>query len=193
MRLTRRALLGATILGVPVVLAGCGFVSTSTTNGVTTVTVNVANLATVAGGIAGVAGLLIGVPGVGALLTSAIGATAAAAIPTVIADINGAVASLTASAGAQQTLTFTSTSVPAFASAILTDAQTLVKDATSLMTGAGLGASAAEITQYAQGVQTLGNAIIAQLSALLPQSSAASAVMPPTQAEIDAALALLKT
>ena len=185
---TRRALLRTTALAVPAaILAGCGIVSTATQNGTTTVTVNVANLTTWASGIAGVAGLLIALPGVGSLL----GAAVAAKIPTILADINGAVGQMATNAAGQQVLTFTTASTPAFITSLLGDVQTLTGDVTGVLSNVGGGTTSSQVAQYATGVQTLGRAILAMLAPLTAGARVA-APLPPSQAQIDAALALLR-
>ena len=159
--LTRRALLCGTML-IPV--AACDFVTTTTTNGVTTVTVNVSEATTILSGAAGVASIFIGLPGVGALLTKALGAAAMAALPTIIADINGGVGALATNAAGQQTFTFTTTSAPAFVTALIADAKTLIGDAVAVLPVVGASGVASQVSQYAQGLNTLGNAILNMFS-----------------------------
>jgi hypothetical protein len=118
MKPTRRSLLATTAL-LPV--SACGIFSSTTTNGVTTITVNVQKLSTLTTAINGFAPLLLAlIPGgaVAAPIVASIGAAVATDINALSAETNG-----------QETLSFNNTSVPAALQSLLGDAQKSVTDA----------------------------------------------------------------
>ena len=117
---TRRiALLSAASL---LALAGCSAVTSTTTNGVTTITVNVADIDDWAEAFLNAAGLILALPGIAAGPTGI-------AITAVLAVIKADLAAFNAASGGNVTLTFNSTSVPAAIQSVLTDGQTLLSDA----------------------------------------------------------------
>lgn len=166
----RRTILLATAALLP--LAGCGIFSTNTTNGVTTVTLNVANAeawgnafinaATLISSLAGVAGTAAGTA------IAATGATAKTDLATFVAQ-----------AGSQVTLIFDTTSVPAFVTSLLGDGQTL--------SGLAGGVITSTSTTVAQSYLTALQTIVALFQAAV-STTAAAAPMKMTQAQALATL-----
>lgn len=137
--LSRRALLRSSAL-VPVAaaLAACGAVTETTTNGVTTVTVNVAQIDAWGRAFANGAKLIAGLPGLSGTATG-LGISAVAAV--VEADL----AAFDKASGGSVSLAFNSTSVPAAVASLLADGKTLATDAAG-----ALGNVASTAVQTAQ-------------------------------------------
>jgi hypothetical protein len=156
----RHVLLGTTALG----LAGCSAITSTTTNGVTTYTVNVAEITAWGQAFANGATMIGGLPG---LLGTPIGLGIVAVSAVVKADLTA----FAATAGSQLTLTFDSTSVPAAVNSLLGDGKTLLTDAAGAL---GNVASTVITTAqtYVSAVQTvvslLSAAIGAQLAGAVP-------------------------
>lgn len=169
MTVTRRAALrGATAL-VPAVLLGACSVSSS--NGTTTVTINTQTAVAYVSGAAALASAFLGIPGVSA----AIGAATTAAIEAVIADLTAAVPAISQTANGKLTFTFSTTSVPAFITAVLNDVATVQKDAQAAVAAIGKNVPA-QVTQYYNAIVTVANAIVALFS--VPSAAPAAVASP---------------
>lgn len=175
MTISRRAILGATAL-VP--LAGCGIVTTTTTNGVTTVTVNVAKLIAYLSGAAALASAFLAVPGVGGLLAP----TIAAAVNKAIAVVNADIPAVNTAVKGAVTISFNTGSPPAFLTSIAADLQGLQTEVSAIVTATGASLPPAA-TPYFQGILSVVNAFVALLS--IP-AAAPKHLMP-----VNAALALV--
>ena len=169
---TRRAVLtGATALIPAAVLIGCGAVTTTTTNGVTTITINVAQINAWATAFINAAALVAALPGI-------------AGTPTglAITGVGGAakldLGAFTAVAGNSLSLTFNSTSAPAAVQSLLADGNELLTDAKGALgsvASTALGSAQTYVTalgtivslfQAAMGV----SASVATVSATAPMS-----------------------
>lgn len=172
MPLSRRLLLSASAL-IPV--AACGIVSTNTTNGVTTLTVDVAQVSAWGQAFANAALLISGLPGVAG---TSVGTLIAGVSVTAKTDL----AAFTTFAGNNVSLSFNSTSVPAAISSLLADGQTLLVDAGGVT---GLSSSVATTAQtYIDAISTL----VALFQGAL--SSGVAAAMAPKMTEAQALMAL---
>ena len=116
MHISRRTLLRTSALGSVAALAACGVVSSTTSNGVTTITVNVAQVAAWGAAIKNGAALIAGLPGIA-------GTPQGAVVMAIVAVVTADLAAFSTAAGGSVSLTFNSTSVPAAVSSLLTDAQ----------------------------------------------------------------------
>src|SRR6185437_11906274 len=131
--MNRRRLLRTTALAlVAAPIAACSVFQSTTTNGVTTITVNVAKLdawgqAFINGGT-----MLLGLPGVATL-------PAGVEIAAVLVMAKANLAALDAETHGQAMLTFDSTSVPAAIQSVLADGKNLLTDAQGLMDTAAQG------------------------------------------------------
>lgn len=118
MHISRRHLLAASTL-VPV--AACGVFTTNTTNGVTTISVDVAKIDGWAQAFQNAGNLVLALPGVPALL-----GPAAPIVTATIAMVAADIAAFDKSAGGSVVLTFNAGSVPAAISSVLADGQKLL-------------------------------------------------------------------
>jgi hypothetical protein len=184
----RKALLAASALSV-VAVSACDVVTSNTVNGVTTVTVNVAQATADLSGLAAAAAICFLLPGVGTALTAIVGPAVVAAIPLVIAKINAAIPALQQAAGASQKFSFDTKSVPAFITALISDAETIATDASTVITHVGSATVAKDVTEYAAAVQSLANAIIAMFGPTT--AAAARAKATPSGMSVKDALALV--
>jgi len=137
------------ILISPFVLATLPSCTTSTVNGVTTVTINLTSITAWGEAIANAATLL-------APLTGALAPVIAAIAQTAQTDL----AAVTASAGGAAVLTFATGSVPAAIESLLADGQTILTDISGL-TGTTLNTSVAQtyVTALRTVVSVFGAAI----------------------------------
>ena len=116
--MNRRTLLTTMIGGGTLgALAGCGIVTSTTVNGVTTVTINVAKIDQYGTALASFTASVAGVPGLGQYLVPV------EAIETVVLQD---VAAFDAAAGGQTVLTFDANSIPAAINSILADGKSLL-------------------------------------------------------------------
>ncbi|MDE2105622.1 MAG: hypothetical protein KGL39_50815 [Patescibacteria group bacterium] len=176
MQITRRAALALFPLSAAGVVAGCGVISTTTTNGVTTVTINVPTAEAYISGVAALASTLIGFPPVGA----ALGLAAVQIINTVLAQINSAIPALNQAAGGSVKFTFDTTSAPAFIGALEADVSTVVKSVEAVIVGMG-HAVPPQVQTYYNGLVSVANALASLLKTVAPAAATAN-VMPPTEA-----------
>jgi hypothetical protein len=159
---TRRiALLSAASL---LALAGCSAVTSTTTNGVTTITVNVADINAWAQAFLNGATFLLALPGVAALPAASLIGLALAAVKTDLAAFDSA-------AGGNVTLTFNSTSIPAAIKSVLTDGRTLLSDAAGVP-GAVPATVQATASEYVQALET----VVSTFAAAVGQITAGAAL-----------------
>ena len=140
----RRALLGASAL-LP--LAACGIVTTTTTNGVTTITVNVARVDAWAQAGANAATLIADLPGIAAT-------PASVAILGIVALVKLDAGAFDKAANGQTVLTFDANSVPASIASLASDARTLLGDARAALPNVASTAMN-DAQTYVNAVQTL--------------------------------------
>jgi hypothetical protein len=167
MTITRRtALRGTVALSAASLLAACNAVTTTTTGGVTTVTVNVAQLTAWGQAVVSGAQLIAGLPGI---VGTAAGATISAVATAAGIDLRA----FAAAAGASQTLTFNNTSIPAAIQSLAADGQTLLIDAAGAL--GGVPAASLQTAQtYINAVQT----IVVLLQAAIGTAPAAATLAP---------------
>lgn len=150
MNLSRRALLGTSVLGLPLALAGCGMITTTTTGGVTTVSVNLVALNDYVQAAQNGAAILLVSP----LIAAALGPVKVALIEATIANAAAQIAALTKSSNGVATLTFTASSAPAAIAAIQNDAATILA-AASVMFGSFKSTLGTQIQQTVDAFATV--------------------------------------
>jgi hypothetical protein len=146
--MNRRAILRASAL-VPVTaaLAACGIFTSTTTNDVTTVTVNVSDLNAWGTAIINAATLVSGLPGISTT-------TQGAGIAAISKAATAALAAVDVAAGTSQTFTFNSGSVPASITSLLSDGTTLLADAQAAAGGV-TGTSVQTAQTYIEALTTI--------------------------------------
>lgn len=156
----RRSLLRGSALAFPALaLAGCGIVTSTTTNGVTTYTINVSELETYVSGAAALAASLLGVPGI----STAIGAATSSLIDQVISDLNAAIPAINTQAAGAVKISFTTSSAPAFIASLEQDAASLVSYTKTAITSFGASVPA-QVTTYYNAIVSVANALSGVLS-----------------------------
>lgn len=164
MSISRRSLfLGVSMLA----LTRCGVVTTNTTNGMTTVTLNVAQVNKWAQAFENGAKLIGGLPGI-------VGMPAAAVLMGVSALIADDIAAVNVAAGGAVALTFDSTSIPNAVSSLLADAQTLLKNAAAAVP-ASVNAVIATANTYVAAISELVSVLELSILPAAPTASVASA------------------
>ena len=172
MSLRRRQLASLALLPL---VAGCGVFSSGTQNGVTTVTVNVAQLNAWGTALLNSAALILSLPGIA-------GTPPATAISVVAMAIRTDLAAFVQTAGSNVTLTFDSSSVPAAIKSLMDDAQQLLTIAQSTLSL--VVSNSLQIARtYIAAIQT----IVSLLTAI-----ASSAAPPPAPMSERTALTTLK-
>ena len=166
----RSLLLGATALG----MAGCGIVTTTTTNGVTTITINVAKINQYAQAFASAVATVLGVPGVAVLLGPYLTPFQAIA-GAVVQDI---AAFNTATNGAA-VLTYDSTSIPSAVTSVLNDGKSILSTISQALPQTAIVGT---LMSAVNAVQT----IVMLFEALLPTVAASRAAIPPPMTEAQA-------
>jgi hypothetical protein len=175
MNITRRnfskesLLLASALVGGVTLMAGC---TTSTVNGVTTVTLNVAQVNAWGQALVNSTTLVAGLPGINAT-------PEAQAIKLVGPMISGDLAAFNKAANGALSLTFNTTSPAAGITSLVTDAQTLLND-TSAAIGSNLGGVAQE---YLDAIKT----VVSLIQAATATSLVAGAT-PMTEAQALATL-----
>lgn len=121
--MNRRTLLtsAAPVIALSGLIVGCSVLTETTTNGVTTITINVAKVNQYAEAFASGVATVLGVPGV-ALMLGVYLAPFQAIAGTIVQDI----AAFNTASGGQSVLTFDATSVPAAVNSILADGQKIL-------------------------------------------------------------------
>lgn len=175
--MNRRALLrSAAPFVVTVYVGGCSIFTTTTTNGVTTVTLNVAKINQYAQAFASGVATVLGVPGVSVLLGVYL-APFQAIENAVVMDI----AAFNAATGGSATLTFDATSVPASINSLIADGKSIL---TTIQTALPQTAIIGTLMDAVNAVQTIYDLFVA----LLPSTTVSAALPPMTEAK---ALAVL--
>lgn len=158
--ISRRAFLGTSALtAAGLGLAGCGAVTSTTTNGVTTININVAQFDSWFTAFDNGANLILGLTGISATPT---GAAIVAVGAMLAADLK---AFDTATKG-QTTLTFDSTAIPAAVQSLLTDGSTLLADAQAAVTGVA-ATDVATAQNYLNALETIWSLVQAQFGSLM--------------------------
>lgn len=149
--MNRRHLLTAASAIVPAaLLAGCGMITTTTTGGVTTVSVNLVALNDYVQAAKNGAAILLISP----LIAAALGPVKIALIEATIANAAAQIAALTKASNGVATLTFTASSAPAAISAIQSDAATILA-AGSVMFGSFKSTLGTQIQQTVDAFATV--------------------------------------
>lgn len=173
--LSRRVLLAAFPLASVAGLMAC---TSTTVNGVTTDTLNVASFdADVSAGIKLAQAIFAN-----SLVSGALGAATTAAISTIIGDIGTALSGLLTSAGTSATITFDSTSVPAAITSILSDLEKIGGYVQTAV--AALGSTLpSDVSGYVSAFTTL----LSVIAAIVPLVAAKrSGIAAPTMTETQA-------
>lgn len=182
--MNRRSLLRASALAVPALgLAGCASLFTvTTTDGVTTLTVNLAKLAQYATALKNGVTTLFSVPAIAA----ALGAATVALVTTAVGDLAAQVTALSAADKGATSLVFTTTSVPAALTAFQTDAVTIASNTAIVFTTLGSTVGADIMTTI-----DAFNTIVALAEAVLPTPAARLAAATAPKLSEAAALLIL--
>jgi len=152
------------LLSIPALaVAGCGIVTTTTTNGVTTVTINVAKIDSYAKAFGAFTSAVAGVPGIAPFLT-----TVEVAESMALQDL----AAFDAATNGQLVLTFDATSVPASITSILDDGRAVL---TAIQTALPQTAIIGTVLDAVNAVKT----IVMLFEALLPSFGAVAASRAP--------------
>lgn len=178
MKLSRRTLVGSSVLGVPLALAACGMITTTTTGGVTTLTVNLTALTDYVQAAKNGAAILLISP----LIAAALGPVKVGLIEAAIANAAAQVAALAKANKGVATLTFTANSAPAAIVAIQGDAATIL-DAGSVMFGSFKSTLGTQIQQTVDAFITVVD--------LMKAAGASAVAAPKTPMSAKAALSLL--
>lgn len=179
----RSLLIGGALVAPAVLLSSCGIVSSTSTGGVSTVTVNVAKLNAYALAVQNGADALLANP----LIANAIGIPTAIVIAAALSSASAAINAIDSAAKGSQTLTFNTNSPPAVLASLQTDAVT-VFDAFKT----GMGAAALKLPANVLSAYDALQTIVALLLALLPTVGAAErSNLPTVKMSETKALALL--
>ena len=163
--MNRRHFLASTaIAAATLALSACDAVTSTTTNGVTTLTINVAQIN--AWGQAIVNGADILAPFAG---------TAGSIILLVAKTAEADLASVNTLSGGSATLTFNSTSIPAAVQSLLTDGKTVVADASGAIS-ASAGTAATEALNALETIVSIFAATLGSMGAAAPKMSEAQAL-----------------
>jgi hypothetical protein len=176
MLISRRAVLIGTSAMIP---AGCGIITTTTTGGVTKISINVAEVDAWAQAFVNAGNLIYGLPGVAGLL-GPIGSVVQIVVKMVAADVMA----FDKSAGGVTDLTFDATSIPAALNSILADGRKLLATVQGALPQIG---AINNVSTYANALATIVSVVEAALG-VSPVSMRAGAVSPTAEA---AALAVL--
>lgn len=147
--LSRRAALRGTALSVAALalLTRCGAVTENTTNGVTTITVNTAQINAWGQAFVNASKLVASLPGI-------TGTTTGVAILAVGTVVGADLTAFNTAAKGSLSLTFNSTSIPAAVTSILTDGSTLLTDSKAALSDVAATATTTAQT-YIDAVETV--------------------------------------
>jgi hypothetical protein len=162
------------LLAVAPAVAACDAFTTTTTNGVTTITVNVAKLDAYGQAFINGANLLLSLPGVSTL-------PAAALITAILGVLKTDLATFDASAAGNVTLSFDSTSIPAAIQSVLTDGKTLLTDANSVL-GSAEQAVVSTAQTYINAISTVVSLFAAEIGQMTVGAAMGAAPMSEAQA-----------
>lgn len=172
--MNRRALMLSGVAATAV-LAGCTF---STSNGVTSVTINLKAVNAYAQALQNGSNTLLSVP----LITTAMGPATVALVKAAVAGISIAAAALAQQATGPNTLTFTANSIPAALASFQADAAT-INAAFGVVITAETGSLSSNIITTASAIQTVVSLVLALASSVMPVTVGAVApAMPEAQA-----------
>jgi hypothetical protein len=157
----RRKLLAGSALALMGFVAGC---TTSTVNGVTTVTINMPTFTAYAMGATALVTAFLGFPGVAPLIGAA-----GPVISGILSQVESGFAAVNTAANGNVSFSFDTTSVPAFITALEQDGTKLTSALSTAFTGAG-SALPAQAGQYYNGAI----AVLSAIAALFSISTAAS-------------------
>jgi hypothetical protein len=182
MAISRRSMLNTAALGTAALgLAACGVLSTSTINGVTTVTVNVAQIGAWGSAFINASALVYQLPGI-----------AGTPIGTTLLTIGSALGSdldaFTKASGNSISLTFNGTSVPSAVRSLFTDGQTLLTVAKGAL-GSVAAAALRSAQTYVTAVETI-VALFTVVMGIVPVTASAVLGAPMTEAQALAVLQL---
>jgi hypothetical protein len=173
MTISRRRLLASVPLMSAVAMLGA--CAATTTNGVTTVTINLNTLETYATAVKNGVATLLSVPPI----STAIGTAKVLVINQAVADMAAQAAALSAANQGVATLTFTAASIPAAVTAFETDAKALMADVVVVASSLA-GSLAANIITTVDALQTvlaLGGAVAStNVGAVRPRMSVRQAL-----------------
>jgi hypothetical protein len=155
-------------------IAACSVFQSTTTNGVTTITVNVVKLDAYGQAFINGGTMLLDLPGISTL-------PVAAAISVVLAMLKTDIAALDTATQGQATLTFDSTSVPAAIQSVFTDGKTLLADARSVL-GTAEQAAASTVLTYIDALQTVVSIFSATIGQMTAGARIGATPMTETQA-----------
>ena len=176
MNLTRRhALLGASAI-IPILLAACGIITTKTTGGVNTVTINTKALNTDGSAIIAAAQAILGNPLVGV----ALGANLLIA-ETLIISARATMASIAAATNGSTSLSVDTTSVQNLVNSLIADVNQFVTLIGAALPLLGI-ALAATVKNYLTAIQTLSPLVQLAVALAIP----ASATLLPRMSEAQA-------
>jgi hypothetical protein len=181
MNISRRVALQRAALAfvVPGLLAAC---STTTVNGVTTLTLDVSKVTTYADAMGDGSATLLSIPA----LAAALGPVTVASINALAAEIQTEAATLSTEAGASATLTFTTTSVPAALGAFKADATKLFGYFQAGMAAASSSVASSVVTTF-DALET-----IVSLAQVLAAGEGAASAAPPKMSETQALAVLAR-
>jgi hypothetical protein len=166
MNLTRRRALTAASVFIPAaLLAACGIVTTTTTNGITTITANVARINAWGAAFINAAELISALPGIA---DTRAGMVVSESSMVITADLSA----FAKAAGSAVTLTFDATSIPASMTSLLNDGTTLLHVAQAALPSA-TGAAVSDAGAYIMALQTIVSLFTA-LVAAAPTTTAAA-------------------
>lgn len=173
MNISRRSLLRTTALALPAVaLASC---ASSTVNGVTTFTINLATANAYAQAIENGANMLLAIP----LISTGMGAAGVAIVKAAVAGIATAISQLNTTYKGQISFSFTIASEPAALNALVTDANQINGVASGIVTSMGTQITAAEqetIDAIQAVVSTLVALVTGTVGAVQPQMPVSAAL-----------------
>ncbi len=153
---SRRAALALFPLTAAGLLSGCGIFSSTTSGGVTKITVNTARLAAYAAAIDNGVNTLLSIPA----LTGALGSIQAAAVRALGAAIVAAANQLASQGGGSQSITFDATSIPSALVSLHADANTIFGDFSAVMKSIGNSVAVDVITTF-NALQTIVSLVVA--------------------------------
>jgi hypothetical protein len=174
----RRTILRATALAP--VAAGLAACTATTSGGITTATINVAQVNSYGQAVLNAVALLTSAPGVSALI-----GPYASVITLAVTMAKADLQAFDTAAGGSLTVSFSTTSVSAAVQSLLTDAQTVFGDFQTAI-GSQLGALGGAVTTYYNAFTTVVSLIQAVVSTA--QGLASAPVTPMTEAQALAAL-----
>jgi hypothetical protein len=180
MSISRRHLIAAAPVALALAAAGC---AASTTDGITTVTVNLTTVDAYAEAISNAVATLLTVPA----LSAGLGAVGVAAVTVAKADIVSSISALDTANSGSESFTFTTASVPAALSALRADANKIMSNISTVVASLG-GSLAASVVTTVDALET----IVALTVALVPTVALTAAAPKMTEVRALATLGVTK-